>query len=147
MLVLTRTPGRSIHIGDDIRLKLRDVIRSMALIEIIAPTETCVIEDDIPCRPKSVHGNAAHYVSWQCFGDALRIGEATVLIGQHQGAQCARSAFGRQVRICIDAPRHILILRDELRRTSPRALCAPQFGCPPVGGRPHDRAAAQRHAA
>jgi sRNA-binding carbon storage regulator CsrA len=138
MLVLTRKPGRSIYIGDTIRLKLLYVLRSMALIEIFAPLETQVIEDDIKLRPDGLLAQAARYVSWQFVGDALRIGEATVLIGHYKDALHAQPASGRSLRIGIDAPRHIVILRDELRRPQPRALCAPQFGFPRMFGQPCD---------
>jgi sRNA-binding carbon storage regulator CsrA len=147
MLVLTRKPGRSIHIGDTIRLKLLYVLPSMALIEIIAPVETQVIEDDAQLRPDGLLGQAARYVSWQFIGDALRIGEATILIGRHEDTLHAQPASGRSLRIGIDAPRHILILRDELRRQPPRVLCAPQFGFPRMFGQPCDPPATRRHAA
>jgi sRNA-binding carbon storage regulator CsrA len=147
MLVLTRKPGQSIHIDGAIRLKLRCVLRAMALIEITAPIETHVIEDDVQVSPEWLRGRIARYVSWQFFGDGLRIGEATVLIGHPQDTLHSQPAIGRSLRFGIEAPRHILILRDELCRQPPRALCAPQFGFPRMSGRPHDGAATRLHAA
>lgn len=117
MLALTRRVGQAVRIGDGVRLTVRHRVRDHVLIDLTAPPGSALTCDGAPLRAVSA-GRAVRYVCSVLAGERLRLGNVGIVFR----TQRAGRGHGRQVRLCIEAPRECRIDRDECR--APPAGCA-----------------------
>jgi sRNA-binding carbon storage regulator CsrA len=112
VLILTRRPGQAIHIGDHVVLVVRHKLRSIVQIDLYAPTDATVMRDGVPLIGRVVRDGRCLHPLDMLTGERFRVGEASVVIGEPPEWMIFPRFAGRQVRIGIDAPRSVLILRD-----------------------------------
>ena len=124
MLSLTRRPGQTIHIGNEIRLIVRHKLRSIVLIELYAPAGAAVLHEGAVSAGSALSGGRALHRLKALVGDSVLVAGVRVLVGED-----AMRSGGRQVRLHFDAPRSVVINRAEVHRRQRRM---PQFGCLPV---------------
>ena len=123
MLVLTRSIGESVRIGDAVHLTICSKLRAHVTVSLVAPADIAVTDDaNVLVTPTWHRRCNKGYLIALVAGDSVRIGEETVvyLLGGWQGF-----ARGRQVRVGIDAPRAVPVHREEIYQRIQRGEPAP----------------------
>ena len=117
-LVLNRRTGESLRIGDAVKLTVRDRRGSCVLVAVAAPLDVLVADEGDTLRPATVSDGGAFYLLWLLAGEALQIGEATIVVGDSAGAKRKVRGGQRQVRITVFAPRSLSVRREEIARAN-----------------------------
>lgn len=131
MLVLTRNIGQAIHIGDHIRLTLRDKTRLHAVVAVLAPAELPVQWDDRPLRPARLPQGGGMYLIPLLSGETFRVGDALVRVWfdakADDGPRATHQRY-RAVRFGVGAPRSTAVHRKEVlaRISASRPLRSPE---------------------
>lgn len=127
MLVLTRSVGESIRIGDAVRLTIRAKLRAHVTVSLVAPADLTITDDaDVLMKPAWHRRCRKRYLIAMLAGDSLRIGdEIVVCFGRHAIGGWLGLARGRQIRVGIDAPREIPVHREEIYQLIQRGEPAP----------------------
>jgi sRNA-binding carbon storage regulator CsrA len=113
MLVLTRRIGESIYLGDDIRLTLQDRLRHHIALAVVAPAPIAVHRAGAAPRSAPLPTGQLYYLVYLLSEERLYVGDAEVSVHFGHSTLLAHSAK-RQVRIGIQAPPALTILRGEL---------------------------------
>lgn len=123
MLALTRRVGQAVRIGDGVRLTVRGRVRDHVLIDLTAPSGSGLTCDGTPLRAIPAR-RGERYVCSVLAGERLRLGNVRIVFRSPRAGR----GNGRQVRLCIEAPRECRIDRDECRTVSPDCACAGPTG-------------------
>jgi sRNA-binding carbon storage regulator CsrA len=113
MLVLTRRIGESIHLGDDIRLTLQNRLRHHVALAVVAPATITVHRAGAAPRSAPLPTGQLYYLVNLLSEERLNVGDAEVSVHFGHSALHTRSPK-RQVRVGIQAPPVLTILRGEL---------------------------------
>lgn len=121
MLTLTRRVGESIRIGRTTCITVYDRLRYHVVLGVLT-----VPEDELHVGTESVR--AAVLPDGSCFrmltllsGETFALGPARVTVRFRPTFLDARSPLRRQLKVCINAPRDVLILREELHERQQKA--------------------------
>lgn len=115
-LVLNRRTGESLRIGYAARVTVRDRRGACILIAVAAPLALPVADEDETLRPTAITRDGARYLLWLLAGESLRIGEATLVVGDAPGTKRKPRGGQRQVRIAVTAPCGVRVSREEIAR-------------------------------
>lgn len=130
MLVLTRKLGQAIHIGEHVRIRLRDKTRFHAVVAVLAPLELPVEWDDRPVRPAWLPQGGGMSLIPLLSGERFRVGDALVRVWFDTGPG-ARRYRERAVRFGVGAPLDVAVHREEVLariRASQPVESVPQDG-------------------
>ena len=124
MLALTRRVGQAVRIGDGVRLTVRDRLRDLVLIDLTAPCGSALTCDGAPLLALPARRGDVRYLCSVLAGERLRLGEVGIVFRTPR----KRRGQGRQVQLCIDAPRECRIRRDETSaaHAAQEAACQPE---------------------
>jgi sRNA-binding carbon storage regulator CsrA len=132
MLMLTRGIGQTIFIGDRVRVAVYDRLRYHVILGVIAPEQTLLHYGGARLVPAVLPGGVQLYLVTLLACETLHIDQIALFVDFHVSLPADDPRRERQVRIGIDAPRQIPILREELVL---RALAANGQPLPPQVGR------------
>jgi len=113
MLVLTRKIGQALHIGDHVRVCLRDKTRFHTVVSVLAPLELPVEWDDRPLRPARLPQGGGMTLIPLLSGERFRVGDAAVRVWFDTGPG-ARRYRERAVRFGVGAPLDVAVHREEV---------------------------------
>jgi sRNA-binding carbon storage regulator CsrA len=116
MLVLTRRVGESLYIGENICLTVRDKLRYHVTIGVVAPPGVCVDYEGQTLRAAPRRAPERWYLVSMLTGETLTIGQAVLYVGIPAPRRPRAEAANGQIRIGIDAPKDVLIYREEIYR-------------------------------
>lgn len=114
MLTLTRRVGETIYLGDDTCLTVYDRLRYHVLIGVLAPERMQVACNAHAVRPATLPGGERFYLLTLLSGDDFTVGDAQVLVRFRPTFLSAQSMQRRQMKVCIDAPPALHVLREEI---------------------------------
>lgn len=114
MLTLSRRVGESIYLGDDTCLTVYDRLRYHVLIGVLAPERLEVACNAHAVRPATLPGGERFYLLTLLSGDDFNVGDARVLVRFRPTFLSAQSMQRRQMKVSIDAPGSIPVLREEV---------------------------------
>jgi sRNA-binding carbon storage regulator CsrA len=114
MLLLTRRIGESIYIGDAIRVTVHDRLRYHVTLGLIAPAHTALHYGGAALAPAVLPDGERLYLVTLLICEALRIGEIELHVDFHIPFPKGDPRREQAVRIGIQAPKEITILREEL---------------------------------
>lgn len=118
MLALTRRVGQAVRIGDGVRLTVRGRLRDHVLIDLTAPLGSALTCDGAPLRAVPAR-RGERYVCSVLAGERLHLGDVRIVFLTPRAGR----GHGRQVRLCIEAPRECRIDRDECRVSAAGCAC------------------------
>lgn len=103
MLSLTRRQGQTLFIGSAYTFKINYFDKYHANVSITAPARVKISDAIVHLKNATANG---HEVSFEMnYGKRIKMGPVTVSLQQPQGAQ---------VKVGVDAPRHMKIERSEV---------------------------------
>lgn len=114
MLTLTRRVGESVYLGDDTCLTVYDRLRYHVLIGVLAPERMQVACNTHAVRPATLPGGERFYLLTLLSGDDFTVGDARVQVRFRPTFLSAQSMQRRQMKVCIDAPPALRVLREEI---------------------------------
>jgi sRNA-binding carbon storage regulator CsrA len=114
MLTLTRRVGESIYLGDDTCLTVYDRLRYHVLIGVLAPDRMLVACNAQIVRPAALPGGERFYLLTLLSGDEFTVGEARVFVRFRPTFLSAQSMQRRQMKVSVDAPTTLPVLREEV---------------------------------
>jgi sRNA-binding carbon storage regulator CsrA len=114
MLTLTRRVGESIYLGDDTCLTVYDRLRYHVLIGVLAPERMAVACNAHAVRPATLPGGERFFLLTLLSGDEFTVGGARVLVRFRPTFLSAQSMQRRQMKVSVDAPGSIPVLREEV---------------------------------
>lgn len=114
MLTLTRRIGESIYLGDDTCLTVYDRLRYHVMIGVLAPERMAVACNAHAVRPAMLPGGERFYLLTLLSGDDFTVGDARVLVRFRHTFLSAQSMQRRQMKVSVDAPIALPVLREEV---------------------------------
>lgn len=114
MLLLTRRVGETIYIGDAIRVTVHDRLRYHVTLGVIAPVHMPLHYGGAALAPAVLPGGERLYLVTLLACETLRIGPVELHADFHIPFPKGDPRRERLVRIGIEAPKEISILREEL---------------------------------
>lgn len=114
MLLLTRRIGETLYIGDAIRVTVHDRLRYHVTLGVIAPAHVALRYGGAALAPAVLPGGERLYLVTLLACEALRIGEIELHVDFHLPFPKGDPRHAQTVRIGIQAPKEIPILREEL---------------------------------
>ena len=115
MLILTRRIGETICIGDSICLTVYDRLCYHAMIGLLAPANARLTLGGSAIRPVVLPEGERFYLLTLQSQDAFVIGDARVQVSFKPSFDALGVLRKRQIRIGIDAPRSVIVDREEIR--------------------------------
>lgn len=116
MLTLTRRMDESLLISETACLRVRDRRGDLVLISVLTACGVQVEIDGTPVEPAGTPHTLRWHLHWLLCGESLRIGDAVIHVGEAVKRQGSSRGGKRQIRIAIEAPRSLAIVRaDDLR--------------------------------
>lgn len=114
MTTVARCLGESLFIGDA-AMTLRERRGRRVLVSLLVPAGTRVEIDGVRAEAAAVLSCMDWHMQWLLCGECLRVGKALVRIGTQAARKTHRSALPRQIRVAVEAPRSVSILRTDRR--------------------------------
>ena len=124
MLTLTRRMGESLQIGENACLTLWARHGGQVLASVMVTAEIPVEIDGVLAEPSGLPHGLCWHMRWLRCGDRVRIGEAVVRVGDGGKRQAGDRGGQRQVRIAIEAPRSLAVVRADDLYTALGGLCS-----------------------
>lgn len=114
MLLLTRRTGESIYIGDAICVTVHDRLRFHVTLGVITPAHAALYYGGAMLTPAVLPGSERLYLVTLLACEVLRIGEVELHVDFHLPFSKGDPRREQLVRVGIEAPKEIPILREEL---------------------------------
>ena len=114
MLTLTRRVGETICLGDDIAVTVYDRLRFHVLVAIVAPAGTKVRSGEADVAPALLPDGGHFYLLTLIDHECFRIDDSLIRVRFSHTQFFSAPKYKRQLKVDIDAPDWLTILREEL---------------------------------
>ena len=116
MLTLTRRVGESIRIGQTTCITVYDRLRYHVMLGVLTPPDQELRVGAEPVRAAVLPDGGSFRLLTLLSGEDFTLGEARIEVRFRPTYLGASSPLRRQIKICIAAPRDVLVLREELHQ-------------------------------
>lgn len=114
MLALNRRIGETLCIGDDISVTVYDMLRYHVTLGVVAPPTVPVALHGAPLQPAVLEDGSRFYLLSIVRRDAFCVGEVGIRVDFRHKFLHGGAMRARPVRFLIDAPRSVVVDREEV---------------------------------